>query len=317
MPLDVEARAILDMLAKEGWDRLPVMSPIQARALMERLPPLSAMPAEAVARVENFVMRTGDTQLRARIYYPHVDTPAPALLYFHGGGFVLGGLGSGDGFCRALSNRTQCAIISVDYRLAPENPYPAAITDAYAAADWVIRHGLDLQVDSRTILVGGNSAGGNLATTVARRARDHGGPPIAAQMLLFPLVDLNFDQPSIESNGHDYLLTKQELLWYRSHYLLEASLAREPDASPLLAEDLAGMPPAIVVVAEFDPLVDQGRAYAERLATAGVRVRLLAYKGLMHSFLTMSTASGRGRRGLDEVAAELRSILRGGETGSE
>jgi acetyl esterase len=199
-----------------------------------------------------------------RVYASERAGVRPALIYFHGGGFVFGNLDTHDAVCRALAKESGAVVISVDYRLSPEHKFPAAVEDSHAVTVWVAANAEHLGVDARRIAVGGDSAGGNLATVVAMRCRDAGGPALASQVLLYPVMDFSsFETGSHREWGEGYFLTRAAMDWFSGHYLASADLARHPEASPLLAPDLRGLPPALVITAEFDPLRDEGEAYAE------------------------------------------------------
>lgn len=263
------------------------------------------VPFEDVAEVRDVVIDDG---LPARLYRPAAGT-LPLVVYFHGGGWVVGSVAISDPFCRALSNASRCALLSVEYRLAPEHRYPAAAVDAYAAVRWSAAHAADLGIDARRIAVAGSSAGGNLAAVATLMAREQAGPTVAAQLLHVPVTDHDFDTPSYRAYAMGYGLTRAAMRWFWDHYLPDAGRRSEPHASPLRARDLVALPPAIVVTAECDPLHDEGRAYAERLRAAGVAVRSLDYAGMVHAFMSWSSAVPEARRAFDEVGAELRRLL--------
>lgn len=237
----------------------------------------------------------------------------PAILFFHGGGWVVGDLETHDRLCRALAQSTGAAVIAVDYRLAPENPFPAALEDAASALRYVIQNAEALRVGGDRLGVAGDSAGGNLAAALSIMARDGLTPPVAFQLLLYPICDLTMSHPSYERNGRDYLLTSSTMRYFISAYLSDAWMALDWRASPLLAPDLTGVAPAFVLVAGYDPLCDEGAAYAERLKQAGVRVEHLMMPGQVHGFLTaagivteagdaINSASGFVRRTVAEIA---------------
>jgi acetyl esterase len=243
----------------------------------------------------------------ARLYRPIAGTP-PLLIYFHGGGWVVGSVALSDNFCRALANRSGCAVLSVDYRLAPEHRYPAAADDARRATEWAATHATDLGIDASRLAVGGSSAGGNLAAVVALRARGR-GPVLRAQLLHVPVLDHDFTTGSYRTYATGHGLTLAGMRWFWDHYLPDEKRRDESDASPLRAKDLRGLPPALLVAAECDPLRDEGRAYAARLDAAGVTVRALEYPGMVHGFMSWSSALPAARRAFDEVGAKLRALL--------
>lgn len=310
MPLDPQIQTFLDQLAASGLPPLDALTPREARLHMEagtlmlgRLP--------TVGRSEDQSAPGPSGPIRLRLTAPSSRDPLPALVYFHGGGWVSGSLFSHEHLCRALTLASGLAVISVDYRLAPEHSFPSAVDDAEAATRWVFEHAADLGLDPARLAVGGDSAGGNLAAVVARRLRDRdsGGPPLAAQLLLYPATDADFDTPSYHANAAGYMLTRAGMMWYWDHYLPDRARRSDPDAAPLRTERLAGLPPAVVVTAEFDPLHDEGEAYARRLADAGVPVRGFSYDGLIHGFLRRYRLLDRGPSAIDEIARALRDLL--------
>jgi acetyl esterase len=230
-------------------------------------------------------------------------------VYFHGGGWVVGSVAISDPFCRALANASGCAVMSVEYRLAPEDRYPAAANDAYAATRWSAEHAADLAVDASRIAVGGSSAGGNLAAVVTLMARERGAPPIAFQLLHVPVTDHDFGTPSYRTNARGFGLTRAGMQWFWDHYAPDAKLRDEPYASPLRAKDLSGLPPAHVVTAECDPLRDEGKAYAARLLQSGVPTTYVEYPGMVHGFTSMAMLVPTGRTAIDDMGAALRRAL--------
>jgi acetyl esterase len=238
-----------------------------------------------------------------------VDGQRTGLVYFHGGGYVIGDLDTHDPLCRALAKESGVVLIAVGYRRAPENKFPAAVEDAYAATVWIAANAERLGIDERRIAVGGDSAGGALAAVVAMRCRDAGGPALMAQVLLYPVIDLsNFDTESHRAFGENYMLTRAAMQWFAGHYLGSTGDARNPEASPLLAKDLSGLPPALVITAEFDPLRDEGEKYAERMAEAGTEVTATRHSGMIHGFALMLGALERGRAAIKETAQFLRDL---------
>ena len=304
--LDPQIRIILEQVEAEGGAPLETLGPIEARqAAIDGLAPWKGEP-EPVANVENRVIAGPQGPLPVRIYTPDAPGPRPALVYFHGGGWVVCDLDTHDVVCRAIARRSGAVVISVGYRLAPEHKYPAAVIDCYAATCWVAENASHLGVDPRRIAVGGDSAGGNLAAVVAQRSRDESGPPIALQVLVYPVTDLSsFDTPSYREFAEDYFLTAAEMVWFRDHYLARPEDARCAHASPLLASDLHGLPPALIITAEFDPLRDEGEAYAARLVEAGVPVRCTRYPGMVHPFFSMVGGVKQSLEAIAEVAAAV------------
>jgi acetyl esterase len=260
-------------------------------------------PADEVASVTD--VEAGGVP--ARIYRPAGEAGG-ALVYLHGGGWVVGDLETHDPLCRALAARAGCAVVAVDYRRAPEHRFPAALDDAWAATRWVAAQASVLGLDPARLAVGGDSAGGNLAAVVARRARD-AGLPLAWQLLAYPVTVHRFDSPSYIELAEGYGLTRRTMSWYWDQYLARPEDGASPDASPLEADDLAGVAPALVLTAGFDPLRDEGEAYAARLEAAGVPTTLVRYDGLIHGFLRMPGAIAAAGAALDETAAALREAL--------
>jgi acetyl esterase len=247
---------------------------------------------------------------RARVYTPSSarEGRAPGLVWFHGGGFVLGSIESHDGICRALASRSGVIVVSVDYRLAPEHRFPAGVDDAIAATRWVLENGASLGIDPARVAVGGDSAGGNFAALVALALR--GGPRAPAfQLLVYPATDLTRAQPSHRFFREGVILPETTIRWFKEHYLPDASFETDPHASPLFAKDLSGLPPALLVTAGFDPLRDEGRAYADRMRDAGVKVEYVCAEGSMHGFLNTAGGLVESARMLDLAADRLQRAL--------
>jgi len=308
MPLDPQAKAVLDQFASMGGPQLHEMSVAQARELILGMVALGGEP-ESIARVENRTVPGPAGQIPVRIYTPVGTAPFPVLVYFHGGGWVIGNLDTHDGICRSLANRVGCLVVSVDYRLAPEHTFPAAPEDCYAATRWLAEHAGSLGGDKGRIAVGGDSAGGNLAAVVALMARDRGGPKLAFQLLVYPATDTDFETRSYRENSEGYFLTRADMVWFWNHYAPRDEDRRNPYAAPLRAASLRGLPPALVITAEFDPLCDDGNAYAARLREDGVPVRLSQQDGLIHGFFQMGAVIDRGRASVDEGSRALKDAF--------
>lgn len=307
MAIDPQLQTLLDQM---GAVEMPPMreQPVeQVRQGYDLVGALSPVPPEVATTDLVVPGPAGDLPART---YRAAEGVLPGLVYFHGGGHVIGGLASHDGTCGLLARDAECVVVAVDYRLAPEHPFPADVEDADAATAWVAAHADELGIDPGRIAVGGDSAGGNLATVVARHARDAGGPHLAAQLLIYPWVDLACTRPSITRNAVGRFLESDALGCWRDAYVAgDEALWRHPDASALHAGDLSGLPPAVVVTAGGDPLCDQDDEYARLLAAAGVEVRHLRYDGLIHAFVQLTTISERAREATSEVARELAKLL--------
>ncbi|MBW4717913.1 alpha/beta hydrolase [Saccharothrix obliqua] len=286
MPLHPEAKAVIAAV-HSGLVPPDGMSAADLRAAFAES--WRASPdAEPVDSVVDRVVPGPAGDIPVRVYTPHGDGPFPALVWFHGGGWVIGSLEENDSTCRVLCNAVGMVVVSVDYRLAPEHRYPAAAEDAYAALKWVADHGAEIGVDGR-IAVGGESAGGNLAAVVSLMARDHDGPPIALQLLASPVTAPPGDRPSYVDYGEGHFLSRADMEWFFSQYPRDPSDLDDPYLAPLAASHLGGLPPALVLTAEYDPLRDEGEEYAHRLLDAGVQVTLIRYEGQIHGFFALLT----------------------------
>jgi acetyl esterase len=306
MALHPQCKAFLDQLAAMGGPPLHQLTPAEARARMG--PPEASGPDTPIFRVEDRRIPGPAGTLAVRVYTPRPGDALPGLVYFHGGGFVLGGLDMNDRPCRMLANQAGCVVVSVDYRLAPEHPYPAAVDDAYGATMFVAGHAPEFGIDPARLGVAGDSAGGNLATVTAIRARDLGGPSLAFQLLVYPQVDFNDDSPSMREFGAGHFLDRDGIAWLLGHYCPRAEDRRRPDASPLSA-DLRGLPPAFVITAECDPLRDQGEEYVRRLREAGVTVEHRRYGGMIHPFFSLAGIVDEGRTAIADAAAAAARAL--------
>lgn len=305
MPLDPQVQVVLKQRAAAGLPPIHTMTPQQAREMMAALRP--PVEPEPVGAIEDRTIPGPAGQIPIRIYKPAAPGPFPVLVYFHGGGWVIGDIESHDATCRMLTNASQWLVISVDYRLAPEHKFPAAVEDAYAATCWAAEHAAELGGDPNSIAVGGDSAGANLATVVSLLARDKGNPKLCYQILVYPVTNYAFDTLSYAEND-GYILTKDAMKWFWGHYLRSEADGRNPLASPLQAEDLSGLPPALIITAEYDPLRDEGEAYGQRLQEAGVPVMVKRYNGMVHGFFTMAAVLDRGREAIQEVGRVLQSV---------
>lgn len=309
MPLDPQVQALLAEVEALGNPPLHTLSAVEARKL-QRISPAVAEPPEPIFEVTERTIPGPGGELPIRVYRPSAQRPLPALVYFRGGGWMIGTLEYREAFCRRLANGAQCVVISVDYRNAPEHPFPAAADDALAATDWVASHAGALGIDPARVLVGGDSAGGNLATVTAIQARDRGKPVLAGQLLIYPITDhYSAGFASYEANATGYYLTRDAMIWFWNNYAPAEEQALSPLASPLRAQSLWQLPQTLVITAEYDPLRDEGEAYARRLAESGVATKLIRYDGLIHGFIGMTAALDRGREAVAEIVAELRTML--------
>jgi acetyl esterase len=307
MPLDPQAKLIIDLIDQSGGFELTAeTAPQTVRDSWTAL----IMPSEiACARVADRTIPGPHGDMPVRIYRPEGDAPKPTVVYYHGGGWVIGGLDTHDGTCRALANAVDALVVSVDYRLAPEHTFPAAVEDAFAALQWVAANATELGGDPARIAVAGDSAGGNLSAVVAQLARDAGGPALRFQLLVYPATEYEFETGSWAENGEGYFLTTGAMEWFYGHYLRGPEDGADPRVSPMRAEDLSGLPPAFVITAEFDPLRDQGMAYAEAMAAAGVPVTARVYDGMFHGFFSMTELMDVAKVAFDDAVAALRAAF--------
>lgn len=314
MQLDPQARAVLERIARANLPEYSQLGVDAARTLYrETRGGLSPAPPE-VASIDNLRAPGAAGEIPVRLYRAlgsRCDERLPALVYFHGGGWTIGDLDTHDVVCRELANLARCAVISVAYRRAPEHKFPAAVEDAIAATEWVVRAGDQLGLDATRIAAGGDSAGGNLAAVVALALRDAAGPRLAMQLLIYPATDLAATSPSHDRYAAGYGLTRDAIAWFTANYLRNAADADDWRASPLKAGDLSRLPPAYVITAGFDPLCDEGRAYADRLHAAGVSVTYECFEGMIHGFITMGGAIAAAHHALYRAAQALRIAFAG------
>ena len=307
MSLHPQASALLEAL-EEAPTIGPGSDPAELRAVMRVPPPEHP---EAVGGLEDRLIPGPADPIPVRIYTPSGEGPFPLLVFFHGGGFVLCDLDSHDATCRALCNEATAVVVSVAYRLAPEHPYPAGPEDCFAATCWAAGHAQALGADASRLGVVGDSAGGCLAAAVTLMARQAGSPAIAFQGLIYPVTNCAFDTPSYRDNAQGYYLTREAMQWFWDQYLNDPAQADEPYASPLRAADLGGLPAASLVTAGYDPLRDEGRAYGQALAAAGVPVQLHHFAGHFHGFAGMLGILDDARPALRLIAGDFHSALDG------
>jgi acetyl esterase len=308
--LDIESQLGLRLLALARAPELERSTVPEARARVATDAQTFKGPTLEVATVSDVVVQGGEHPFGARLYVPEgASEPGPLLVYFHGGGFVVCDLDTHDNVSRFLARQAGVRVLSVDYRLAPEHPFPAPIDDALAAFRFAVEHAGELGADPARIAVGGDSAGGNLAAGVARLASADGGSAPAFQLLFYPWLDLVSERPSYALFGEGFYLTRSDLHWYRDHYLSDETQAADPRCSPLAAEQLSGVAPAYIAVAGFDPLRDDGEDYARRLREAGVSVALRRHSGLIHGFANTVAIGHAAREAVLEAAGALRMAL--------
>lgn len=312
MPIDSDVQLVLDRLNAGGIPPLNTMPPAMARQTFEMTAPILDAKNVPIGAVENRRIPGPAGEIPIRIYTPVTAPAGPlgVLIYFHGGGFVIGSLNTHDAPCRLVANGAGVKVISVDYRLAPEHKFPAAVEDCQAATAWVSDNAAELGIDPDRIAVGGDSAGGNLAAVVSQWARSAGGrPAIRFQLLIYPVTDAVNTTPSRETCGKGYFLETELMTWFFAQYFAPGTNPRDPRLSPLLVDDLSGLPPAYVLTAEFDPLRDEGAAYADKLRAAGVPVTYVLGEGMIHGFWNMSGLVKAAGAAIAAASEALRAAL--------
>jgi acetyl esterase len=309
MPLDPQVQGLLDQMAASGAPPLEEQTVAEARAGMAGMVALAQ--SADVGAVEDLEVPLAGGPVPVRVYRPPgpAGPPHPLLVWFHGGGWVLGDLAFADPTARDLCARSAAVVASVDYPLAPEHPFPAAPEACLGVTRWLADHAADIGADATRLAVGGDSAGGNLAAVCALLARNRGGPALSFQLLVYPVTDCLGTFPSVRHNAERYLLTADAMLWFRDQYLPPGCDQEDPAASPIYATDLSGLPPALVVTAEFDPLRDEGEAYGKRMELAGVPVTVSRYDGMVHGFFSMTAVLDAARQAMAEAATALRAAL--------
>ena len=307
--LSPEAARVLALVANAGLPEYHTLPAHEARAAHEERSRALDLDPDPVARVSDHVIAGPAGALPARAYLDAAGEPRPVVLWLHGGGHTIGSIASYDAVCRRLARLTGCLIVSLDYRLAPEHKFPAALDDAWAALGWLRDNAAALGGDPQRIAVAGDSAGGNLAAVCALLARDHGIDALRAQLLVYPAVAAQPDFPSHELFADGYLLTAEAIRWFQGNYLRHAGEREDWRFAPLEAADHANLAPALVIVAGHDPLRDEGIAYAERLAAAGSRASLINHEGMIHAFWSLGGALREAARSMEQAAAFLRREL--------
>jgi acetyl esterase len=308
--LDLQAQALVWLMRVAGEAQTRDDDLGRARERLDRRGPLLAGRGRAAVRIADRMVQGAAGPLRARVYAARErdGRAAPGLVWFHGGGFVLGSIDSHEGLCADLAANAGVVVVSIDYRLAPEHRFPAGVQDAIAATQWVVDRSNDIGIDARAVAVGGDSAGGNLAAVVAQSLR--GAPrPLAFQLLVYPATDATCREASHRIFRDGFVLTERDIAWFLDQYLPDPRVASDPRVSPLFADDLSGLPPALVVTAGFDPLRDEGRRYAERMRQAGVEVDHICSEGSLHGFLSTAGAVNEAARVLKLVTHRIRNQL--------
>jgi acetyl esterase len=311
--LNPQARQVLDLMAASGAPTLDQLAPAEARSASQAGFLMLQGPKPEVASAADLKADGAAGPIPVRVYRPlgsMADEVLPVCLYFHGGGFVIGDIVMYDNLCRILSNAARCAVVSVEYRLAPEARFPAAVDDCWAATQWVAAQAATLKVDAQRMAVAGDSAGGNLAAVVALMARDAGLPALRHQLLIYPVVQLG-ETDSLRRNGDGYFLTATLMQYFVGHYVGDnVAAAQDWRLAPILATSHAGLPPASILVAGFDPLHDDGVAYAEKLRAAGVPVKFTTLPDQIHGFVSMDGAIAAAKPAIEALGRELAGSLR-------
>jgi acetyl esterase len=303
-----EIRTLLETMAAQGGPAMETLPPSEAREAAAALAELAG-PPEAVARIDNRKVPGRAGEIPVRIYVPDGDGPFPGVVFLHGGGWIIGDLDTHDHVCRAIAKRAEAVVVAVDYRRAPEDPYPAALEDSVDATRWVADHAAELGIDPRKLVIAGDSAGANMATVVAAKARDAKQPAVALQVLVYPVTDLSsFETASHREFAEDHFLTRSLMEWFANGYVPRVADRTKPDVSPAFIADLSGLPPALVITAECDPLRDEGEAYAKRLQEHGISVTLTRYAGMIHPFLHFLAVTPSAYKAVDEIAAAVRNV---------
>ncbi|MGG4446386.1 alpha/beta hydrolase [Brevibacillus porteri] len=282
--LDPRAKVYLERI-----NQLPPLHKLEPQAVRDIFAQIPAVEVELapLAKVEDKLIPAGaDAEINIRMYTPEGQGPFPLFVYYHGGGWVIGDLETVDASCRMLAHLSGRIVVSVDYRLAPEHKFPVPVADSYAALKWVSENASSINGSASDLVVGGDSAGGNLSTVLSLLAKDQNGPAIKAQVLVYPVTDMRFDSPSYMEFQEGFGLNRDLMLWFSNHYINHEYDKGNPYVAPLSARDLSNLPPAIVITAECDVLRDEGIAYAERLKNAGVKVEAVCEKGLVHGYFT-------------------------------
>ena len=302
MPLDPVFETMLQQMAEAGGPAMTDVPPVEARAMYK------GMQSTAITEPVHSQEDLDADGIAVRVYRA-TDEKTPCIVFCHGGGWVIGDLDTHDTICTQLTNASGFTVVSIDYRLAPEHPFPAPLDDCYDGLCWVQKNAAALNIDPEKIAVAGDSAGGNLAAAVCLKAKAEGNSGIAFQLLMYPVIDFNFDTQSYLDNAEGYMLTREGMRWFWDHYVGHNDSGGDPLASPIQAKDLTGLPPACVMTAEFDPLRDEGEAYAAALTAAGVDTSVIRYDGMIHGFFGMTDVVEGARQALKDSATALKKSL--------
>ena len=310
MALDAFVKGLLDQMASTPAPKLWEMPASQGREMFRMMVSAMEPPAVSIGKIENITMPGPGGPLKLRIYTPVADGGAalPAIVFFHGGGWVIGDLDTHDALCRVLANEAGARVIAVDYRLAPEHKFPGAVDDCFAAVKWIEQNASELGVDANRIAVAGDSAGGNLSAVVCLMAKQKGGPQIVYQLLIYPVTQWKAPTGSMDSFAEGYFLEKKGMHWFFDQYAAGAD-PNDWRLSPLAAQDLSGLPRAYVITAGFDPLRDEGKAYADKLNRAGVAAVYIDYPGMVHGFFNMSAVIPTAKSAIADAAKALRTAF--------
>lgn len=306
MTLDPQAKAILDQLAAAEGPKLYDLSPAEAREMYNGMAQVFDAVDVPIGAVSDKLIPGPAADIPIRIYTPVATSGAlPVLVFFHGGGWVIGNIATHDKLCRTLANESCCVVVSVDYRLAPEAPFPAAVDDCYAALEWVEKNASEIGGDANRIAVGGDSAGGNLAAVMALKARNDKGPEIGFQLLIYPVTDARMNTKSYQDFAEGYLLEKRSMEWFFDQYAPEGLDRAQRYLSPLRAQRLKNLPPAYIITAGHDVLRDEGKAYADALKEAGCDVTYVNYEGMVHGFFNMQAVLDTAKTAIKDAARAL------------
>lgn len=311
MPLDPVLKAFLDQVASMGGPKTWEMEPGDAREAFAGLMQLAGPKDIPIGKVVNIAIPTTNGSIAARCYSAVASggEPLPTLIFFHGGGWVIGSIDTHDGLCRMIANGSGCRVVSVDYRLSPESKFPGPVDEAVAAVEWIEKNAAQLGVDANRLAVGGDSAGGALAAVVTQFAKTNGAPKLAFQLLFFPVTQIGAETTSLREYAEGYFLERKTLDWFYANYLPADANRNDPRISPLAAADVSGLQPAYIMLAGFDPLHDEGLQYAEKLRTAGVSVTVADYPDMVHDFIYLQAVLPQAAEALDAAAKALKAAL--------